>query len=115
MRRAKRYTLGEQARNSKPPKQRHFRLERDLENAAVRYAHQDLGFMSRKMNGLGFRAWPDRLFSWPRGNRQEFVEFKKPGEEPTPLQLKLHRMLRERGCVVHVIDNWVDFYAFVRS
>jgi hypothetical protein len=96
-------------------KARRFQLERDLEDAAVRYAHQELGFTSRKMNGLGFRAWPDRLFIWPKGNRQEYVEFKKVGEEPTVLQLQMHRLLRARGCVVHVVDNWVDFYAFVRS
>lgn len=107
-----------------PHANKKYRLERDLENDAVRYAHRERGFMSRKMNGLGFRAWPDRLFIWPQTEmqrklklpaRQEYVEFKLPGEEPTPLQLKIHRMLRAMGCKVHVIDNWVDFYAVLGS
>lgn len=95
--------------------QRAFRIERDFENAAVRYAHGERGFTSRKMNGLGFRGWPDRLFIWPKGNRMEWVEFKQPGEEPTPVQRKVHRMLRARGNVVHVVDNWVDFYVVIHG
>jgi hypothetical protein len=87
---------------------RRFRLERDLEDYCVREAHRR-GYLTRKMNGRGFRAWPDRLVLWPRGNRQEFVEFKQPGEEPTTLQAQLHKRLRKRGCKVHVCDNHEHF------
>lgn len=84
-----------------------FRLERDLENACVRYAHVR-GCLTRKMNGRGFRAWPDRLVLWP-GEHVEFVEFKLPDEEPTPLQAKLHRVLRKLGFTVHVCDSYEEF------
>lgn len=94
-------------RKAVKPKPRVFRLERDLEDACVRYSHER-GCVTRKMNGRGFRAWPDRLVLFP-GNVHEFVEFKKPGEEPTPLQRKLHRMLRRLGHTVHVCDNFEDF------
>lgn len=90
---------------------RRFRLERDLEAACVRHAHAR-GCLTRKINGRGFRAWPDRLVLWP-GGRAEFVELKRPGEEPTPLQRKLHRMLRELGFVVHVCDDFKDFQGII--
>lgn len=93
--------------------ERKFRLERDLENAAVRYSHQR-GVLTRKMNGLGFRGWPDRLFLLPN-ERVEWVEFKLPGEEPTLVQLKVHRMLRKRGHRVHVIKTWGVFLAFFQA
>lgn len=106
---------------------RRFRLERDLENAAVKRVHAR-GFVTRKMNGLGFSSWPDRLVIWPERlcmyshsrsfvyvARQEYVEFKLPGEEPTPLQLKLHRDLRALGCVVYVCDNLEHFDAITAT
>jgi len=93
---------------------RRFRLERDLEKAAVRRAHAR-GYLTRKMNGLGFNAWPDRLVIWPRKNRQEYVEFKRWGEAPTPQQTDLHKTLREHGCKVHVCDNLEHFDEILNS
>jgi hypothetical protein len=91
------------------------------------------GWVSRKMNGLGFRDWPDRLFVPPerrprrdaRGARDGmerdamveraarrrpfWVEFKKPGEEPTPSQWKMIRTLRARGERVYVCHSKQEF------
>lgn len=89
-------------------KPRVFRREADLERACVTVAHKR-GFLTRKMNGRGFRAWPDRLVHWPRGGRMEYVELKLPGEEPTTLQAQLHKRLRKRGFRVHVCDNYDHF------
>jgi hypothetical protein len=65
------------------------------------------------MNGLGFNAWPDRLFLGPRSNRGRsrplWVEFKRPGEAPTPLQRYIHADLRARGERVEVIDRLENF------
>lgn len=91
-------------------------LERDLEARCVRVA-KARGFASRKMNGLGFAAWPDRLFlppktAWPwLAGKRFWVEFKREGEDPTRLQAHLHDDLRARGETVFVIDNARDFDA----
>jgi hypothetical protein len=59
------------------------------------------------MNGLGFRAWPDRLFVSPNG-RVAWVEFKKPGGQPTLSQALMHATLRQMGHHPIVVDN-VDY------
>lgn len=91
-------------------------LESAIENDCRDYAHAR-GWLSRKMNGLGFRSWPDRLFVPRKMKRREnpfvlspfWVEFKRPGEEPTPDQARMIKDLRARGETVHVFDNKQDF------
>lgn len=92
--------------------------ESTLENRCVKFAKQR-GWLSRKMNGMGFNAWPDRLFLRPprrlgprRGlvnRRPLWVEFKRLGEEATPMQAKLHEELRAFGQLVYVIDTYEEF------
>ena len=77
-------------------------LERNIEARAVR-EYVRLGAITRKMNGLGFRAWPDRLVI---GLGFHFwIEFKRVGEECTPLQLDCHKKLRKQGEHVYVCDD----------
>lgn len=64
------------------------------------------------MNGLGYMSWPDRKFFPPRRRktgRSFFVEFKRPGEEPTEAQWEKIKELRERGEAVYVLNNVDDF------
>lgn len=87
--------------------------EINVEARAVKHA-KEAGWLSRKMNGLGFAAWPDRLFIPRRAPLRErldrfWVEFKRVGEAPTPMQDKMHADLRARGEAVYVIDNIDDF------
>ena len=52
-------------------------------------------------------AWegaPDRIILFP-GGKIFFVEVKRPGEMPRPLQLKRHEELRKLGFSVYVIDG----------
>lgn len=77
-------------------------LEKSIEKPVTDFA-KDNGVLVRKMNGLGFNAWPDRLFLY-RG-RVLFIEFKKPGEVATPAQAELHGDLRDQGFWVEVVDN----------
>lgn len=58
----------------------------------------------RKMNGLGYRSWPDRMFCIP-GGKPFYIEFKAPGKDLEPLQAKLIKELREDGYDVEVHDN----------
>jgi len=78
-------------------------LEKDIEAQVVKHA-RSCGIKARKMNGLGYKAWPDHVFFGP-GQTTLFIEFKKPGEQPSKLQLKLHQELREMEYDVLVVDN----------
>lgn len=52
-------------------------------------------------------AWvgiPDRLVLAP-GGRVWFVELKKQGEKPRPIQLKRHGQLKQLGFHVYTIDS----------
>lgn len=80
------------------------RLERDIENDVVDYAVRHLGAEHRKMNGLGKRHWPDRLILLSRCP-ELWIEFKKPGEEPTPGQWEQIRRLRAQGREVWIEDD----------
>ena len=78
-------------------------LERRIEATVVDYAKK-LRMFAYKMNGFGTRSWPDRLFL-AQGGRVLFVEFKRAGEKPTPLQAHCHEKLRALGFRVEVVDD----------
>lgn len=61
------------------------------------------GIKTLKLNGHGDRAKPDRLY-WKAG-RCAFVEYKRPGEEPTKLQAKRLREIREDGTPAMYFDD----------
>jgi hypothetical protein len=56
---------------------------------------------------------PDRIVVL--GGRVAFVELKRPGEKPRPLQLDVHRRLRAAGADVRVIDTVECARDFVRG
>lgn len=62
------------------------------------------GGVALKFVSPGFDGMPDRLVLLP-GGRITFVEVKAPGKKPRSLQLTRHRLLRELGFPVYVIDN----------
>jgi hypothetical protein len=77
-------------------------LERHIEQRVVKWARQHMRV--KKMNGLGDRSWPDRMFMIP-GGKPFFIEFKRPGNKPTPLQEHTIRGLKEHGYDVEVHDD----------
>lgn len=80
--------------------------ERAIESAAVLYA-QSWGVDSVKLDKAK-RGYPDEIFFMP--NRYSWlVEFKMPGEQPTPQQVDRHEILGDLGHVVSVLDNLDDF------
>lgn len=62
------------------------------------------GGIAPKFTSPGFSGMPDRLVLLP-GGHIGFVEVKAPGEKPRPLQLSRHRLLRQLGFRVYVLDD----------
>jgi hypothetical protein len=58
-----------------------------------------------KLNLLGRRGWPDRVFL-DYGGRAVFIEFKRVKEEARPLQDYIHRLLIKRGFEVYVCHTF---------
>ena len=79
--------------------------EATIEASVVRGA-KALGVVVIKLAASkgGTTGWPDRLFVLPNG-RTLWIELKRPGAEPTPLQLYRHQLLRSLGHRVEVHDT----------
>jgi hypothetical protein len=60
--------------------------------------------MAPKFVSPGLDGMPDRIVLLP-GGRIAFVEVKAPGKKPRPLQLARHKLLRDLGFKVYVLDN----------
>lgn len=57
-----------------------------------------------KLSCPGFAGTPDRLILLPKG-KIGFVEVKRKGEKPRPLQVSRHKLLRKLGFKVFVLDD----------
>ena len=77
--------------------------EKQIENKLTT-AVQKAGGIAPKLVCPGFAGMPDRLILLPDGH-VGFAELKAPGKKPRPLQLARHRLLRELGFKVYVIDD----------
>ena len=73
-------------------------LERKLTEAV-----KAMGGIAPKFVSPGFAGMPDRLVLLPDG-KCGFVEVKRPGEKPRPLQETRHGMLKRLGFKVYVLD-----------
>lgn len=89
-------------------------LERNLESYCDKYAKEVYGCKSRKMNGMGFADWPDRVFLTKCG-KIIWIEFKRYGEKPTPNQAELHKWMREHGHTIEVVDRVETFANFFKK
>jgi len=81
-------------------------LENVVETKIHEYAEAN-GCLSLKLNVMGRRGWPDRLFIAP-GPHVLFMEVKRLGEKPRKLQEYIHNVLRKFGCSVELVDNERD-------
>lgn len=77
-------------------------LEKDIEAAIGKYA-KSKGCLFIKFTSPSNRAVPDRLIITPNGVIG-FLEVKRQGCKPTPLQERKMSELAAQGCNV----NWVD-------
>ena len=74
-------------------------LERKLTEAV-----KAMGGIAPKFVSPGFDGMPDRLVLLPNG-KCGFVEVKRHGEKPRPLQVARHGLLRRLGFKVYVLDQ----------
>ena len=77
--------------------------EREIEQKFT-LAVKKRGGLALKFVSPGFDGMPDRLALLPNG-KIGFVEVKVPGKVPRPLQRQRHRLLRELGFHVYVLDD----------
>lgn len=77
--------------------------EKSIEQALVK-AVKAAGGICPKFVSPGFDGMPDRLVILP-SVAVGFVEVKAPGKKPRPLQDSRHRLLRELGFRVYVVDG----------
>ena len=110
--------FGKPPRKAKP-------LEASVEKRSIDFAKLE-GVLSRKMNGAGFRAWPDRAFMPPELEKGEWIaampilwiEFKREGEDLTPAQADLHAVLRKAGqrvCIARTLDEFKQHFCAYMS
>ena len=62
------------------------------------------GGLAPKFTSPGLDGMPDRIVLMP-GGRMAFVEVKAPGKAPRPLQEARHRLLRQLGFRIYVLDD----------
>ena len=77
--------------------------EKQVEQKLVT-ATKATGGIAPKLVSPGFDGMPDRMVLLP-GGKIGFVEVKAPGKTPTPLQEARHRLLRQLGFQVFVLDG----------
>lgn len=86
-------------------------LEKEIEKECCDWAFRK-GWFECKLTSPSRRGFPDRFYARYRFNentppeswrRVVLVEYKRPGEEPTEQQAKLHRELARHGVDVHWI------------
>ena len=81
-------------------------MESAIENPVVKRAEQ-AGYFVRKVQWVGRRSAPDRLFA-RKDRGQVYIEFKAPGEDARLSQKIEHKRMRDAGIEVHVCDNIDD-------
>lgn len=87
-------------------------LERkDVEDPCIEFAHRR-GWWHTKVGAATRNAQPDDLFV--RAGVYVWVEFKRPGEEPTAQQFKRHRDMRAFGMDVRWTSSVDEFKRWFR-
>lgn len=84
-------------------------LEKKIEHSAKNLAFDNLGVISSKLVTPGETGFPDQIF-WLPGGKPFLIEFKRPGEEPTPKQLYIHRQLQILGYQVETHDDQINAF-----
>jgi hypothetical protein len=87
--------------------------EKTLEQKLIA-AVKSKGGICPKFTSPGTDGMPDRIAILP-GGKVAFVEVKRPGEKPRPLQAARHEMLRRLGVKVFVLDDANQIERIIRE
>ena len=87
--------------------------ERDVERSLI-IAVRKTGGLCLKWVSPGWDGAPDRVCLWP-GGRVAFVEVKRPGAKPRPLQIRRLEQLRRLGFLTAVVDGQDAIHAFIKQ
>ncbi|MFT8709465.1 MAG: VRR-NUC domain-containing protein [Sporolactobacillus sp.] len=87
--------------------------ERDIE-IYLRDQVKKAGGKAYKFESPGNDGVPDRIVIFP-GDRIYFIELKRPGGKPRPLQVAKIKELRDFGCWVDVIDTKAGVDEFIEN
>jgi hypothetical protein len=79
-------------------------LEHTVEDRVVLYA-ETLNYLQMKLNALGSKGKPDRLFISPKGTHI-YIEFKRVGEPLRALQRYWAKQFYARKCVVYRSESY---------
>lgn len=82
-----------------------------IEKKSCAWAKLTFGIRSFKITT--YVGVPDRLFL--HKGKVIFVEFKRLGEKPRVIQEHVHRVLRDEGFTVYVVDNFESFKLIVKE
>ena len=86
-------------------------LEKTLEKRCKKYLHTSGGWLVK----LGWiRGMPDRMALLP-GGVVCFIEFKRPGEKPKPLQYHRLSQLRRLGFLAEWTDSYEGFREIINK
>ena len=77
-------------------------LEREIQTKVTNEAIL-FNLVPIRINVTGRKGWPD--YGYIYKGYICFIEFKRPGEKPEPLQLHVHGILNKAGTPVFVVDN----------
>lgn len=87
--------------------------EKEIEETLIEKVKKNNGlclkFISPSMTGI-----PDRIILLP-GGKIGFVEVKRPGEKPRPIQKKRIRQLRDLGFKVYVLDDKKEIDGIIKD
>ena len=81
-------------------------LEKEIEKALVKETKK-LGGLCLKFTSPSMTGIPDRIILLPK-EKIGFVETKRPGEKPRPIQENRIRQFKKLGFKVYVLDNKKD-------
>lgn len=84
------------------PMRKNKPLESLIQSRIIKRLEKD-GWMVIKLGLTNMPGIPDLLAL--KDGRARFIEVKRPGEKPRPLQEYRHRQLRENGFDVEVMDE----------
>jgi hypothetical protein len=82
-----------------------------IEKQIGQYARR-LGWKTMKLNGMGLRSKPDRMFY--QAGKAFFLEIKRPGKKPTKQQEYRLQGLRDDGFIADWTDNIEEGQAIIR-